>query len=52
MADSLAHGVLPGIAVAFIITAGGSAAGAEPDQLAIAIGALVAGLVDRRRDRA
>ncbi len=44
MADSLAHGVLPGIAVAFIITAGGSAAGAEPDQLAIAIGALVAGL--------
>jgi len=45
MADSLAHGVLPGIAVAFILTAGGSAAGAEPDQLAIGIGALVAGLV-------
>lgn len=44
MADSLAHGVLPGIAVAFMITAGG-AAGDEPDQLAIAIGALAAGLV-------
>jgi ABC-type Mn2+/Zn2+ transport system permease subunit len=45
MADSLAHGVLPGIAVAFILTAGGGAAGTEPNQLAIAIGALVAGLV-------
>jgi ABC-type Mn2+/Zn2+ transport system permease subunit len=45
MADSLAHGVLPGIAVAFILTAGGAAAGTEPDQLAIGIGALVAGLV-------
>jgi ABC-type Mn2+/Zn2+ transport system permease subunit len=45
MADSLAHGVLPGIAIAFMLTAGGSAAGAEPDQLAIAIGALAAGLV-------
>ena len=45
MADSLAHGVLPGIAVAFMITAGGAAAGAEPDQLAIGIGALVAGLI-------
>jgi ABC-type Mn2+/Zn2+ transport system permease subunit len=44
MADSLAHGVLPGIAVAFMLTAG-AAAGTEPDQLAIAIGALVAGLV-------
>lgn len=44
MADSLAHGVLPGIAVAFMLTAGGSAAGAQPDQLAIGIGALVAGL--------
>jgi ABC-type Mn2+/Zn2+ transport system permease subunit len=44
MADSLAHGVLPGIAVAFMITAGGSAGG-EPDQLAIAVGALVAGLL-------
>jgi ABC-type Mn2+/Zn2+ transport system permease subunit len=45
MADSLAHGVLPGIAVAFILTAGGAAADTEPDQLAIGIGALVAGLV-------
>lgn len=45
MADSLAHGVLPGIALAFAITAGGSAARAEPDELAIAAGALAAGLV-------
>lgn len=45
MADSLAHGVLPGIAVAFILTAGGAAADAEPDQFAIGIGALVAGLI-------
>jgi ABC-type Mn2+/Zn2+ transport system permease subunit len=44
MADSLAHGVLPGIAIAFLITAGGSV-GDEPDQIAIAIGALAAGLV-------
>jgi ABC-type Mn2+/Zn2+ transport system permease subunit len=44
MADSLAHGVLPGIAIAFMITAGGEA-GTEPDQLAITAGALVAGLV-------
>ena len=43
MADSLAHGVLPGIAIAFMITAGGSAA-EEPNQLAIALGALIAGL--------
>jgi len=43
MADSLAHGVLPGIAVAFALTAG--AAGEEPNELAIALGALVAGLV-------
>jgi ABC-type Mn2+/Zn2+ transport system permease subunit len=43
MADSLAHGVLPGIAVAFALTA--DAAGGEPDRLAIALGALVAGLV-------
>jgi zinc/manganese transport system permease protein len=44
MADSLAHGVLPGIAIAFMITAG-DAAGAEPDQAAITAGALGAGLV-------
>jgi ABC-type Mn2+/Zn2+ transport system permease subunit len=43
MADSLAHGVLPGIAIAFMVTAG--TAGAEPDRLAIALGALAAGLV-------
>jgi ABC-type Mn2+/Zn2+ transport system permease subunit len=43
MADSLAHGVLPGIAVAFALTAGG--AGDEPDRTAIALGALVAGLL-------
>ena len=43
MADSLAHGVLPGIAVAFALTAG--EAGDEPNRLAIAVGALVAGLL-------
>ncbi len=43
VADSLAHGVLPGIAVAFTITAGAS--GADPDQLALTVGALVSGLV-------
>jgi manganese/iron transport system permease protein len=45
MADSLAHGVLPGVAVAFMLTAGDAATGAEPDQVAIAVGALAAGLV-------
>jgi ABC-type Mn2+/Zn2+ transport system permease subunit len=43
VADSLAHGVLPGIAVAFTITAG--AAGSDPNQLALTLGALVPGLV-------
>src|SRR5918995_656663 len=43
MADSLAHGVLPGIAIAFVLTA--EAGGADPDQLAITVGALVAGLL-------
>ncbi|MGH2993278.1 MAG: metal ABC transporter permease [Solirubrobacterales bacterium] len=43
MADSLAHGVLPGIAVAFALTA--PSAGEQPDRVAIAIGALAAGLV-------
>jgi ABC-type Mn2+/Zn2+ transport system permease subunit len=43
MADSLAHGVLPGIAIAFVITAG--EAGEDPDQLAISLGALGAGLL-------
>jgi ABC-type Mn2+/Zn2+ transport system permease subunit len=42
MADSLAHGVLPGIAVAFVIT---SSAGESPDPLAISLGALAAGLL-------
>ena len=43
VADSLAHGVLPGIAIAFAITAGG--AGSDPDEAALFAGALVAGLV-------
>jgi ABC-type Mn2+/Zn2+ transport system permease subunit len=43
MADSLAHGVLPGIAIAFVLTT--EAGGADPDQLAITVGALVAGLL-------
>ena len=43
MADSLAHGVLPGIAIAFALTAG--AAGEAPDEAALFIGALVAGLI-------
>jgi zinc/manganese transport system permease protein len=42
MADSLAHGVLPGVAIAFMITANRD--GLEPDRLAITIGALIAGL--------
>lgn len=43
MADSLAHGVLPGVAIAFMITA--NRGGVEPDRLAITLGALVAGLL-------
>ena len=43
MADSLAHGVLPGVAIAFALTAG--AAGEDPSEAAIYAGALVAGLV-------
>jgi ABC-type Mn2+/Zn2+ transport system permease subunit len=42
MADSLAHGVLPGVAIAFALTAG--AAGSEPDEAALWLGALAAGL--------
>ena len=42
MADSLAHGVLPGVAIAFMITANRD--GLEPDRLAITLGALIAGL--------
>jgi len=43
MADSLAHGVIPGIAIAFIITAGST--GGDASDAAITVGALVAGLV-------
>lgn len=43
MADSLAHGVLPGVAIAFALTAG--AAGSGPDEAALWVGALAAGLV-------
>ena len=43
VADSLAHGVLPGIAIAFAITAG--EAGTDPNEAALFGGALVAGLV-------
>jgi len=43
MADSLSHGVLPGVAVAFALTA--SAAGEAPDETAITIGALAAALM-------
>ena len=43
VADSLAHGVLPGVAIAFAITAG--SAGAEPDEAALWLGALIAGLI-------
>ncbi len=42
VADSLAHGILPGIGVAFLLTAGD--AGGEPSQVALSIGAAVAGL--------
>ena len=43
MADSLAHGVIPGVAVAFIIT--GGSAGASAGDAAITAGALIAGLL-------
>lgn len=43
MADSVAHGVLPGVAIAFALTAG--AAGSDPNQLAISLGALAAALL-------
>ncbi|MGZ5336038.1 MAG: metal ABC transporter permease [Solirubrobacterales bacterium] len=42
MADSLAHGVLPGVAIAFALTASGGDQG--PDEAALFAGALVAGL--------
>jgi ABC-type Mn2+/Zn2+ transport system permease subunit len=43
MADSLAHGVLPGVAIAFALTAG--TAGGDPSEVALWLGALAAGLV-------
>lgn len=43
MSDSLAHGVLPGIAIAFVLTAEGT--GVAPSGVAITLGALAAGLV-------
>lgn len=43
VSDSLAHGVLPGIAIAFALTAGG--AGSDPDEGALFAGALIAGLI-------
>ena len=43
VADSLAHGVLPGIAIAFALTAG--AAGSDPNEAALFAGALIAGLL-------
>lgn len=42
VADSLAHGVLPGVAIAFAITASGT--GTEPSEGALWLGALIAGL--------
>ena len=42
MSDSLAHGVLPGVAIAFALTTGSS--GQNPDETAIWLGALAAGL--------
>lgn len=43
VADSLAHGVLPGIALVFMLTAGST--GGEPDRLALSAGGLGAGMV-------
>jgi ABC-type Mn2+/Zn2+ transport system permease subunit len=43
MADSLAHGVMPGVAIAFALTAG--AAGEAPNEAALFVGALAAALV-------
>lgn len=43
VADSLAHGVLPGVAIAFTLTAGTAAS--DPDGLALTLGALASGLL-------
>ena len=42
LADSVAHGVLPGVAVAVLLTAG---SGGDPDRAAVLAGGLVGGLV-------
>jgi manganese/iron transport system permease protein len=42
LAESVAHGVLPGVAIAVLVTAGTSG---EPDKAAILVGALVGGVV-------
>lgn len=41
LADSVAHGVLPGVAVAVLLTAG---AGGDPDRVAVLLGGLAGGL--------
>jgi len=43
LADSFAHGVLPGVAVAVLVTTG--AAGGDPDRLGVLLGGLAGGLV-------
>jgi manganese/iron transport system permease protein len=43
LADSFAHGVLPGVAIAVLITAG--AAGEDPNRLAVLLGGLAGGVV-------
>ena len=43
LADSFAHGVLPGVAVAVLLTAG--AAGEDPDRLAVLLGGLAGGVL-------
>lgn len=42
LADSLAHGILPGVAIALVLTA--PEAGSDPSEAALWIGALLAGL--------
>jgi len=43
LADSFAHGVLPGVAIAVLLTAG--AAGEDPNRLAVLLGGLAGGIV-------
>ena len=43
LADSFAHGVLPGVAVAVLLTTG--AAGGDPEQAAVLLGGLAGGVV-------